>query len=383
MAYEHGGDIYTHRNVRDFSANINYFGMPDAVKAAASKAVDAAVCYPDPSCASLRRALARREWETNCYFGILPDDILCANGATELFYSLAAAYRPQRALLAVPSFHEYEQTLDTVGCRIKRYVCSPDQDFELGEEFRRVAADFVRAVSASGEGAGETPVRAMVVLANPNNPTGRLIREDILRSVTALCRENHILLVLDESFIDFLYANDQILTFSGAKEVAGNPYLFVVRSFTKIYAMPGLRFGYAICSDRKLLQAMRERMQPWNVSVVAQAAAEAAAAEYTFVTRSAREISFNRKEMMLQLKKAGYHAVPSSANFVMFRAPADLAEFCLQRGFLIRSCANFTGLHAPGGQGYFRICVRSQQENRELMQVLYQRAGLSSERGES
>ncbi len=382
MAYEHGGDIYTHRNVRDFSANINYFGMPESVRAAAAGAVEDAVHYPDPACTSLRRALAKREWETNNYFGILTDDILCANGATELLFALAGAYRPKRALLAVPSFHEYEQVLLNAGCEIEQYRCRPEQAFALGEDFRRAAADFVRSLMTGAGGAEGDAPHGMMILANPNNPTGRLIDADLLHSLIALCRESHVLLVLDESFIDFLNAEDQNLTFSGAEEAAENPYLFVIRSFTKIYAMPGLRFGYAICSDHRLLAAVRDMLQPWNVSVVAQAAAKAAAGEYAFATRSAREISFNRKEVVHLLQKADYHVFPSSANFVLLRGPEDLADYCLQRGFLIRDCVNFTGLDLPRGQGYFRICIRSQQENRELMQVLYHRAGLAFDRGD-
>ncbi len=377
MEYKHGGDIYSQEIITDFSANINFLGMPQRVRDAAISAVDASMNYPDTDYRSLREALAKREWEMNSHFGILPEDILCANGSSELFTSLAEAYRPTNALIAIPSYYEYEHSLLNVGCKVEHFQLKAEREFVLDSEFLNAAGDFVRKIMSGKDLSGESAPRAMILLGNPNNPTGRIIEKEILRSLIALCREYHLLMVLDECFFDFLNTDDKLLTYSGATEVSENPYLFVIRSFTKIYAMPGLRFGYAICSNHNLLGNMRERLQPWNVSLVAQKAAEAAASEYTFVSQTAAEVSYNRKEMRRILSHAGYQVFPSSANFIFLRGPEDLDKFCLKYGYLIRNCRNFDGLVSAGyRQGFFRICVRSQKENRSLADCMYKRAGV-------
>ncbi len=460
MFHRHGGDIYAwqtkrrpnaadgqlngqadgqtdgqtdgkYSELKDFSANINFRGMPDAVRTAAERAVSESVHYPDPECRALRTALARREnallqrqgeapeagrtSPDSCEeipsdlktWQIRPKHIICGNGAAELIFALAAARRPRRALLAVPSFFEYEQALAAFGCEIRHFELREEQDFRLGE-------DFLKAID------GKTDC---VVLGNPNNPTGRLIEGTVLERIVARCREQGILLVLDESFYDFLCDEDKVRTFSVSGVIfrcAGHPgdaesvdesnhaddinstdesnyaddinstdksnyaddtdsadesdpaggsnapEIFVIKSFTKIYGMPGLRFGYGLCRDTGLLERMREVLQPWNVSLPAQAAAEQAARELLFARESARQNNENRAWMARGIEAAGYRVFLSEANFLLFRGPEDLKEYCLERGFLIRDCSNFPGL----GRGYFRICVRGREENEALLRVL-------------
>jgi threonine-phosphate decarboxylase len=152
----------------------------------------------------------------------------------------------------------------------------------------------------------------------------------------------------------------------------------VLKSFTKMYAMPGLRFGYAICGNLQLLEAMRTVMQPWNVSIPAEMAAQAAAAETDFAKESARRTAENRWEMKRQMEACGYLVYESNANFLLFcdsrervhaqlcQPQGTLQDFCLEHGFLIRDCSNFPGLT----QGYYRVCVRSKEENESLLAVL-------------
>ena len=123
MLHRHGGDIYTYGKVYDFSANINFRGMPEPVRSAAVQAVDASVHYPDPEYRTLRRALAGRE-------GIAQTDhMICGNGAAELMFALSAAYRPKNALLAAPSFFEYEQALASSGCAVRRFCLKKEDGF--------------------------------------------------------------------------------------------------------------------------------------------------------------------------------------------------------------------------------------------------------------
>lgn len=376
MYHKHGGDIYSYSQIRDFSANINAQGMPESVREAARAAVDASLHYPDPAYRSLRYALAERE-------GVDDSQIICGNGAAELMFSLAAARRPGSAFLAVPSFFEYEQALTAFGCRIDYFCLRESEGFVL-------KADFLEAIPEGTE---------MIILGNPNNPTGRLVSGEILKSLFAICQERHIFLVLDESFFDFLTEEDRGKTLDGVSELREMKNLFLLKSFTKMYGMPGLRFGYGICSDTALLDQMRSMMQPWNVSVPSQMAAEAAADEISFAKKTAADTARNRQEMKRRMEECGYRVYDSNANFLLFQDEIDLSgagneaeeklhgtvrkesmkecqnaghgrctlqEFCLQHGFLIRDCSNFPGL----SRGYYRICVRGHEENELLLAVL-------------
>lgn len=365
--HEHGGDIYSYKNVRDFSANINFRGMPETVRLAAQEAVTQSIHYPDPRYRTLRAVLAEREseicrkQETLCEdvmrqdilceaCRIHPHQILCGNGAAELMFALAAARRPAKALLAAPSFFEYEQALSAFGCEIRRFYLKKEQEFRLEKSF----------LEAIEEGTD------LIILGNPNNPTGQVLQTDFLEKLMQICLSRQILLVLDESFFDFLDVVSCQETFSGVSRVTENPNIFVMKSFTKMYAMPGLRFGYGVCSDTRLLDQMRFVMQPWNVSIPAQMAAQAAAKELEFAAASATETAENRSELSGALEKAGYQVYPSAANFLLLEGPEDLRAMCLDRGFLIRDCSNFPGLE----KGFFRVCVRSEKENQMLFAVL-------------
>jgi threonine-phosphate decarboxylase len=353
--HKHGGDIYSYDNIRDFSANINDRGMPERVRAAALESVDSWVHYPDPQYRRLRQALSERETLLlGTSEAITPQQIICGNGAAELMFCLATTLRPQRALLAAPSFFEYEQSLDCFGCEIVRSYLKEEEQFQLGEEFAEQIDGTID----------------LVVLGNPNNPTGQLIPAGILQQIVARCQEYGCFLVLDESFFDFLTEEDQKKTIQGTQLVLNHPKLLVLKSFTKMYAMPGLRFGYGISSNEALLEQMHRQMQPWNVSAVAQAAAEEAAKEVAFARETAQRTAENREKMKRRMEESGYTVFPSQTNFLLFRGPGNLQEACIRQGYLIRDCGNFPGLLWKEQSAFYRICVRSDAENQALHQAL-------------
>jgi threonine-phosphate decarboxylase len=163
---------------------------------------------------------------------------------------------------------------------------------------------------------------------------------------------------------------DRARTVEGVQFISEYDRLLVLKSFTKMYAMPGLRFGYGICSDQMLLARMREKMQPWNVSSVAEAAAREAAAQISFAEESAKRTAKHRVQMKRWMEEAGYRVFPSDTNFLLFRGPQNLQNYCIDQGYLIRDCSNFPGLEDENGERFFRVCVRSEAENKKLCQVL-------------
>ena len=336
----HGGDIYRHKNVIDFSANCNPYGTPEAVKKAVKKAMDGVGNYPDTACEALRKALSE-------YEGVPEKNIICGNGAADLIFLLALAVKPHKALLPAPVFAEYEQALASVECVPEHYFMRESEGFTI-------RYDFLNRIT------NETD---LVFLCNPNNPTGVLLDREFLLDVLKRCRDCGAILMLDECFVDFTEEPEK----HTIKDLLESyPELFILKAFTKRYAMAGVRLGYALSANRSLLSKMNRVCQPWNVSSLAQEAGIAALKETEYVERTRKMIREQRNFLITEMKKAGYEIFQSAANYIFFRGPDDLYEHCLEQGFLIRDCSNYIGL----GRGFYRIAVKKQEENEALLQVL-------------
>ncbi len=341
MEHIHGGDIYS-RNVRlDFSANLNPLGMPESVRQAAIRGVMEGEHYPDVECRDLLRTVSEAE-------GIAPEHILFGNGAAELIFAVAMARKPQKALLVTPGFAEYEMALSAIGCDITYYACTRENGFQIGE-------DYLTYLTADIE---------MAFLCNPNNPTGLPIDEALLNKVIDRCREKGILLVVDECF-NGLWINGEGRSVKHRIEEV--PELFILRAFTKLYSMAGLRLGYAFTADDALKARIRQLLQPWNVSIPAQMAGCAAMQLLDHPAKSRAYVGDELSYLKEAFRSLGLTFWESEANYLFFEGPEDLKERCLNEGILIRSCSNYRGLRP----GYFRVAVRTRQENDELIRTLH------------
>ena len=202
----------------------------------------------------------------------------------------------------------------------------------------------------------------MIILCNPNNPTGVLIQQPLLVRIAEKCEKYGIYFLLDECFHEFLMAPD---SYSMRTFLERFPHLFIVDAFTKIYAIPGLRLGYGLSADAELLEKIRDVIQPWNVSIPAQAAGIAALSEDIYVHNTRWLIREERKYLARALHLLEMETFDSQANYLFFKGPKDLEEQCKKRGLLIRDCSNYRGL----SKGYFRIAVRTREENDRLIRI--------------
>ena len=340
MIYGHGGDIYTHKPDLDFSVNVNPLGPPEGVVRAAKQGAERMAAYPDSRCRMLREKLSLKQ-------GIAEDHYVFGNGAADLIYRLALAEKPGRALIPVPAFSEYEQALKTVGCGITYYETKPESCFCVDEHFLN---------ELDGQ-------YDMVFLCSPTNPSGQAIGKELLMEIVKICEDRGIRLVLDECFIGFLENADER---SMLRETERYPHLFLLRAFTKIYAMPGMRLGYGVSSDRDLLERMGEAGQPWSVSVPAQMAGLAALDEDDYVSEARRLVRVEREFLEAELAGMGIDFISSDANFILIHEGADLFNRLRSGGILIRDCANYPGL----GRGWYRIAVRTREENARLLSAI-------------
>ena len=340
----HGGDWMGYRerfgrDALDFSANVSPLGLPEGVAQAIREALAEADRYPDPLCRTLRAVLSRAE-------GVPPEQILCGNGAADLIFRLVWAAKPRRALVTAPTFAEYAAALDTAGCEVKRFFLGEAEDFAVTDAL-------VDAVDESTD---------MVFLCQPNNPTGQLASPGLVEKLLRRCEACGAILAVDECFLDFLPDADRWT----AKPLLESGSLVIFKAFTKLYGMAGVRLGYCLCGDEALLEKMQAAGQPWAVSSLAQAAGIAALKETAYVEEVRALIAQQRPAMTAGLRALGLRVIDGRANYLLFRAPADLNERLRPLGTQVRSCANYPGL----GPEWYRTAVRTAPENARLLEIM-------------
>lgn len=356
--YGHGGDIYKDNDreveILDFSSNLNPLGMPESAVSAIIDEARKFNRYPDPHCRKL--AVRVMEWE-NSSFGkkvVETENLVFGNGAADLIYRTVSAVRPERGIVAAPTFSEYEKAMMQYGCTVEHLYLKEEKSFGEDEDIFRRLEELMPA--------------DMIFWCNPNNPAGNLFgREFMLR----LCRwtaERNIILVVDECFMELTDRNRECSLVPYVSEF-GN--LIILKAFTKVFAMAGLRLGYLICYDSGLCDAVYDTGQPWSVSSAAQAAGCAAAEEREYLDKAVELINSEREILGKALADAGMKVYDSDADFILFRCGSEeeaeeLQTFLKERGILVRSCANYVNLDGR----YVRTAVKSRENNRYLMEKL-------------
>ena len=341
----HGGDLtgfeekYGLRPL-DFSVNTNPLGLSPKAAEALSRAAERASEYPDVLYRRLRSAIAAHE-------GVRQERVVCGNGAAELIWRICLALKPRRALLAVPCFAEYEAALRFVGCETEYHFLREQSGFILG-------ADFLPAAEAAD----------IVFICNPNNPTGLCADTPLLEELLRRRSRPGAYTVIDECFLGFLADGEKR---SMKRLIASVPGLIVLKAFTKLYGMAGLRLGYGLCGDAALAPAVMAAGQCWPVSTAAEEAGIAALSDTDFVEKTLRFLPAERESLRLAMEELGLHVYPGQANFLFFRSGIPrLGEALAERGILIRACGNYPGLDSS----FYRAAVLTPDKNTRLLAAL-------------
>ncbi|WP_312699389.1 threonine-phosphate decarboxylase CobD [Sedimentibacter sp.] len=346
---KHGADIFTaakisginENDIIDFSSNINPFGIPSNVERAIIDSVKYSDRYPDMSYRRLIEGVALYENVPGGY-------IFPSNGAAEAIFRIALGLKPSRALLTAPTFSEYETALNTVDCGIKYYNLKEDKDFNPDDDI----LDEINGVD-------------IVFICNPNNPTGQITDNEFLEKFISQCKVSGITVVIDECFMDFVEDKEK---FSVCHLLERYDNLIILKAFTKIYAIPGIRFGYCMSSNEKVIERLKKAGPPWNVSFPAQQAALAAVNEREYVLKSIEYIKNQRKYLIEEIKKLNITVYESYANYVLLKlnTDIDLKEEFIKKGILIRSCGNYKNL----SDKYYRIAVKTEKDNKAFIKIL-------------
>jgi threonine-phosphate decarboxylase len=304
---------------------------------AARLALPAIARYPDPACAPLTARLAARH-------GVAADQVVVGNGSSELIQALPRAVRARRAAIVEPTYTEYLRASLLAGAEAEHWLA--ERDDLVPRPFDPAGAD-------------------LVWLGNPNNPTGSLWdRAGLIDWVQSFPRT---VFAVDEAFLPFEPGEASL---SLVPELHRLPNLVVLRSLTKLYALPGLRLGYAAARP-ELAERLREQLPPWSVNALAQAAGLAALDDDDFLRRTYRWAEEARKFMCGRLADLPYlRPLESRTVFVLLRlqgcTAARLTAALGERGLLVRDASNFVGLDGR----YVRVSFRSPEGNRRLVAEL-------------
>ena len=335
----HGGAAEP--GVLDFSANLNPLGPPSAAITALRNAEHRLATYPEPRVPPLRAALAR-------YVGVKPTEVLAGNGSTQLIYLVARTLGITSPFVSIPTFSEIANSLIAAGL-------APQPIFLREREgFLPAQGDIDEAIRLGADA---------IFIGRPNSPTGSMLSLEAARQIAERCAARRCRCIFDDAFIDFVGEG-----YSAIRLLADLQNVIVIRSLTKMFAIPGIRLGYLAASE-SLVAKLESALEPWAVGGVAEEVGLAcldSAAEFCRRTRTL--VATEREHLMIGLSQlpsiSVFHSV---ANFLMLRvtesAPGAFARSMLANRIMVRDLSALPGC----GPGLYRIAIRSRAENDKLL----------------
>ena len=357
----HGGNIYKifrEKNIDkilDYSSNINPYGVPENLKKEIFEKVFVLERYPDPDYIELREKIAEKN-------NLNIENIIVGNGATEIIFLKIVS--PKKVLIVSPTFGEYERaikasTLANDSLEINYFELKETENFVLN----------VKNLETELENNYD-----LLILCNPNNPTGQFLKLKKLEEILKICEQKNTKLFIDEAFVEFVedWENESIINSKENKE-----NLFVIRAFTKFFAIPGLRLGYGICFNNNLLKKMLEKKEPWSVNNIADLAGKTVLDDENYIQKTKEWIKDQKKYMYENLNKIeGLRAYKTEVNFILLKIEDNLLEKgldvknlrkkMLEKGILIRDASNFIYLD----KRYFRLAIKDKLNNEKVIETL-------------
>lgn len=350
----HGGDIYTaakkygikKADFLDYSANINPLGIPEDIKESLISNINDLVNYPDPECWDLRN-------EISSYLGIKNDSIIIGNGASEIIFLIFDLLRPKKVLIPAPSFSEYAKATESFGIETEYLELKEAENFRLDVNY------LMNHISDQID---------TIILCNPNNPTSVLTSKEDLLCLVKYSKSKGIRVIVDEAFIELTVGAKENSIMSYTKEYDN---LFIIRAFTKLFAIPGLRLGYGV-GNPEVVKKMWERKMPWSVNSFACGIGSVLSDKTGYMRRTsvwlAEELSWFYNEL-IQLQE--FKVYRPNTNFILIKIlkeklnSGNLKELMASRGILIRDAGNFRFLNDK----FIRIAVKDRESNIKFLKI--------------
>ena len=361
----HGGDVWGFsrkynvplEKVLDFSAPINFLGASPKAVEAVKKFAELIKFYPDPNPTELRKEIAE-------YVGnVSSENIIVGNGSIEVIYMVTEFVSPNfKAIIPVPSFTEYEKAvLKFHGDPV--FVKLPE-DFSLNlESIKKAVTNDTR----------------IVFVCNPHSPSGMLYDRETILELVDFCHKKDVVACIDENYMEYAGSGEKATVAAYVKKYDN---LFVVKSLSKFFGAPGLRLGFGIAAQN-LICTLQDNRQPWSINSLAFLATSAALKDKDFIENTKRSIAREKAQLIRMLKEIGVlHVFPSETNFLLVKildkkiTSIMLREELAKEGILIRDCSTFVGL----GDNYFRVTVRSAEDNLKLIEALKKALKITDEK---
>lgn len=370
MSKIHGGNIFQFAHeqriepyeVVDFSANINPLGPSQRGLDALNAQLRYISHYPDATNDDVLNAIADT-------YGMDKHQIIVGNGAAELLYAICRLPGYTGAFVPAPGFSEYKEALEASKIPVRDIFYRPRED-DNGKPYFEVPYLALETFAAELKGQDG---RIIVFLGNPNNPDGTLLDKDHIRTVASMLKDANSLLVIDESFIDFV-GNDPLQDNEHSMRSLVNEFdnIIVVHSFTKFYAVPGLRIGAAFTNETLITQ-LQQYIPSWSVNTLAQAYTKAALNDVDYIKRTKQELNEERAFMYNALDAIeGITVYPPSANFMLFQVNQEgitanyINEELKKYNMIVRNCDSYVGLT----NHWVRIAIKDHDTNIKLVDKL-------------
>jgi threonine-phosphate decarboxylase len=353
----HGGDLdgvarkyqLDRNTLLDFSGNINPLGISPLAKEALRDNLELISTYPDRNYVSLKQVLSE-------YCHTKPDSILVGNGTTELISLTIHTQKARKALLLGPTYSEYERELRLVQGELDYFYLKEEDDFCLNIN---ALLDTLKQENYD-----------LLVICNPNNPTGTALSTSILEQTIHFCQQHNIFVMVDETYIEFC---EDPWAFSSIPLTHQFSNLLVLRGISKFFSAPGLRFGYAICSNKDLKDKLSVLQNPWSVTILSSLAAEKMIQDTAYIQNTHQLFCKERARIVHELLKINQLKVfIPTANFVLLKlhhthiSSQMIQERLLQKNMLIRDASTFPSL----SNQFIRFCFLRPEDNTALIQEL-------------
>lgn len=345
-------------NITSFSANVNPLGISFKLRETLASHIDAITSYPDREYTILRKAIGR-------YINANYENILVGNGSSELISILIQTKMPKNVLLLSPTYSEYEREVALCGGECHYFQLKEEDNFVL--DLDKLCATLQPDVD-------------LLILCNPNNPTSSQITVETMRKLLEHCKQNDILVMVDETYVEF--AEDvSLISAIPLTEEFNN--LFILRGISKFFAAPGLRLGYAVSSNQDLITAINQKKNPWTINSLAAIAGEIMFSDEKYINKTRELIATERTRICNKLSECTQlRLYPCNCNFVLARilTPAvtaqDLFDAAIRKNLMIRNCVTFPFLD----EQYFRFCFMSPEKNNELVNVIFDTLSIENEK---
>ena len=356
LMHQHGGDLdaieklygIPKDEIWDFSGNINPLGFPESVKKAIAQNVDIVTKYPDKRYTALKESIG-------IYTGANPKHIVVGNGSTELISTFIKTANARETIIIGPAYSEYEREASICGSDFRYFPLKEEENFEI---------NITNLINELTEKVG------MLIICNPNNPTGTAITTIQMRKILSHCKKNNTFVMVDETYIEFSDNIDEICTIPLVEEFNN---VFVIRGISKFFAAPGIRLGYGICSNEKFLNTLISVQDPWSVNVFAAFAGERLFKDTEFISKSKKLISDERKKAFAELSNwKNIKSYNSCSNFILLKLmtdkinSAEIFDILIKQKMLIRDAESFTFLD----NSYLRFCILNPEQNEKLLSEL-------------